>query len=932
MGKIDLTPQSKLTNVLSENTFAAVPYNVPNILLSPASAQSRTNSDMTSILTNSNPSSSKSTHGRINTMPSFHNSSKNAMGPSQANLPSQTPHSEYMDETRSTASHLTVTSSLRHKRQKLMDTSSSSHQSQHTSLPLGKNQSKQTGSQRAPPRTSLVTQNATIMAITEGCGVATEVGICYIHLPSSECTMAQISDLQTFSKTMLKIHLANPAKILVTASPTTNPMTKLMQLVEKHFPRIELMSLPRRDFNDEEGLQFIKKFGIEESVTSLLRVISAKYYCLAATSALFKYLEGRDGRAFCEHTLKFVYDTVEGTMMIDAITAKNLELVNNLSKANNKETLFGAMNHTTTPMGARLLRTTILQPCTDPDIINARLDAVEELLKKESEFFSLKSSLKHLMDLDHVISTITKMPRFTRDQSSRQMASIHAAESHINHIIALKNALKTILQVSQTLESYSDDPLLQKIGQIMAHEDLGNYRQLIQETINEDIGYEKTSLGTRNQRCYAIKAGVNGLLDVARQTYKEVIEDIYDTATEYCDTFELNLKLQFDNERKFYLTLPADQSDMNLPSIFINVAKKKKIITFTSLELLQKNSRVEEALTEIYMMSDRSVGEILQRFQSGIHIFYKVSESISLLDLLLSFATGCTLSEKTRPEFTGTLAIKSGRHPVLETIATIDTIPNDTFASLSSTFQFVTGPNMSGKSTYIKQIALLSIMAQTGSFVPAEYASFKIVNQILTRLANDTNFSTSYFMAEMQEMAYILQHVTNASLVIIDELGRGRCLAFGFLSIATAISEELIQSKAQCFFATHLLEMASNLEMHPSVVNLQLSIETHLVSSTISFPYTVKDGMSTTRHYGILAAQYMGLPKSILDHATSVAEKLDQMNVSKTDDAKTSDSHCYKMLNWFADKMLQISRASQVGPDLEEQLQYLQTRLAEQLH
>ncbi|ORZ23987.1 muts domain V-domain-containing protein [Absidia repens] len=899
MGKIDLTPQSKLTNTLSENTLAAVPYNVRNILLSPASPQGRANSDTIPLFAISDSSSTTSTHKKTNVTPSILNISKSAVGPSQASLTSQTPHSQYMDETRSTTSHL-VAASSGYKRQKPMDPSGSPPQSQRTALPFGKSQTKPTSSQRAPPRTSLITQNATIMAITEGCGVATEVGICYIHLPSSECTMAQISDLQTFSKTMLKIYLANPAKILVTASPTTSPMTKLMQLVEKHFPRIELMSLPRREFNDEEGLQFIKKFGIEESVTSLLRVISAKYYCLAATSALFKYLEGRDGRAFCEHTLKFVYDTVEGTMMIDAISAKNLELINNLSKANNKETLFGTMNHTTTPMGARLLRTTILQPCTDTDIINARLDAVEELLKKESEFFSLKSSLKHLMDLDHVISTITKMPRFPRDLSSRQMASIHAAESHINHIIALKNALKTILQVSQTLESYNDDPLLQKIGQIMAHEDLGKYRQLIQETINEDIGYEKTSLGTRNQRCYAIKAGVNGLLDVARQTYKEVIEDIYDTATEYCDTFELSLKLQFDNERKFYLTLPADQSDMSLPSIFINVSKKKKIITFTSLELLQKNSRVEEALTEIYMMSDRSVGEILQRFQSGIHIFYKVSESISLLDLLLSFATGCTLSERTRPEFTGTLAIKSGRHPVLDSIATVDTIPNDTFASLSSTFQFVTGPNMSGKSTYIKQIALLTIMAQTGSFVPAEYASFKIVNQILTRLANDTNFSTSYFMAEMQEMAYILQHVTNSSLVIIDELGRGAS-RLDSLSIATAISEELIQSKAQCFFATHLIEMASNLEMHPSVVNLQLSIETHLVSSTISFPYTVKDGISTTRHYGILAAQYMGLPKSILDYATSVAEKLDQIDASKTDDSKTTDSHRYKMLNWVKD-------------------------------
>ncbi|SAL94820.1 hypothetical protein [Absidia glauca] len=747
--------------------------------------------------------------------------------------------------------------------------------------------------------TGLLTQNTTVMAITEGCGVATEVGICYMHLPSGKCTLAQISDLSTFTKTMLKIYLANPSKVLVTRPPS-EPPTMLIQMIEKHFPQVQLLPFPRKNFDDKDGLAYIQKFGFSENVVSLLRALSAKYYCLAATCALFRYLEDLDGWGYSEHTLKFIYDTVE-----DTITARNLELVNNLTKSSNKETLFGAMDYTSTAMGSRLLRTTILQPSTNITTINSRLDAVQELLKKESQFFSLKSNLRHLGDLDHVISTIAKAPRLTNNQGYG--TTVQVAESHINRLIALKNSLNTIKLISQTMTAYARDPLLCKIGKLLSLQRLDDLRQLISETLNEDIGIEKTSLGIRNQRCYAIKAGVNGLLDVARQTYKETINDIYDTVAEYCEIFGLKLKLQFDNDRAFYLDLPADKTIADLPAVFINVLKKKKSISFTTLELLQKNSRVDESLSEIYLMSDRTVNQLLESFRDDLHTLYKVSESVALLDLLLSFATACTATDKVRPEFTGTLAIKSGKHPILEAISISETVPNDTFASLSSAFQLITGPNMSGKSTYIKQVALLTIMAQTGSFVPAEYASFKVINQILSRLANDTDLSTSYFMAEMQEMAYVLRQVTDSSLVIVDELGRGASL-WDALSIATAISEELIVSKAQCFFATHLIQMARNLRKHPTVVILQVSIES----------------------VRILAAKYMGLPTSVIDFATAASEKLESSSTAGSSNEGFNVNR-HQVLYRFADKLLQLSHASQMGGSLREQLHSLQSLMATQL-
>ncbi|CAO3606962.1 unnamed protein product [Cunninghamella echinulata] len=708
-----------------------------------------------------------------------------------------------------------------------------------------------------------ITKDAiTLIAIAEGCGVATEIGICVIHLPSNECQLYQTSDLPTFTKTLHKIHLANPNKILFSASALSST-SKLIELVEQHFSHITVISLPRKYFNEEDGLQYINHYGIEENITVLLPVIRSKYYCLTSVSSLFKYLEDSNSWTYLQHTIKFTYQSVEGTMMIDAITAKNLELVASLDTATirSKDTLFGTMNHTSTAMGARLLRSTILQPCTDLPTIHSRLDAVEELLKYETYFFTLKSHLKKLSDMDHIITSITKIHSCKKrintnitdnnDANSHQSIeeeevkddgkmkmniqhqssslSPYLTETKINKIILLKNTLITLRQISQILLNvYSENTLLKKVGQILSNEKLDQFREIIDNTLNENIGYEKTSLGLRNQRCYAIKSGINGLLDVARQTYTETIQNIYEMITCYCEETKLNIKLQFDTERKFHLMLSEDQymDAQSFPSTFINITKKKKSIFFSTLELLQKNSRVDESLAEIYMMSDRTVNEILQSFRSDIDILYKSSESIAVLDLLVSFATSCMKSKKVRPEFTDTLAIKSGRHPILETtlISKDDLVCNDTYASISSSFQIITGPNMSGKSTYIKQIALLTIMAHTGSFVPAEYASFSLCPQILSRLTNDIDFKISSFMAEMQEMNYILQHVTNSSLVIIDELGRGTCQADA-IGIATAICEHIIRTRANCFFVTHMIELAKWLEVYPNVINLQLSTQ-----------------------------------------------------------------------------------------------------------
>ncbi|KAF7726755.1 MutS protein msh4 [Apophysomyces ossiformis] len=377
----------------------------------------------------------------------------------------------------------------------------------------------------------------------------------------------------------------------------------------------------------------------------------------------------------------------------------------------------------------------VLQPIRDLETIKKRLDVVEELTENEEMLFAVTSSLSSLPDLDSIIADIIRLP-------ARQMT--HHTESKINQVIMLKSVLQSLKNVEKCLENAKSSLLLE---------------------INEVVSDKKLSMLSE---------------DASRQAYKETVEDVYERANEYCETTGLQLKLQFSSSKGFFLSLSTNTLDKKpeLSPCFINIGKTRKQWSLTTLELLIKVHSV--------------VTSILEAIRNDVSLLYKVSEAIGMLDMLSSFAYKCTTSKNygtlvtkvggglntglVRPDFTQTLAIKSGRNPILDTISTDDVIPNDTYASLASSFQLITGPNMSGKTTYLKQIALLTVMAHIGSFVPAEYGSFRSPDQILSRLTNDSRveIGISSFVAEMTEAAYILKNATAVSLVIVDELGRGK--------------------------------------------------------------------------------------------------------------------------------------------------------------
>lgn len=278
---------------------------------------------------------------------------------------------------------------------------------------------------------------------------------------------------------------------------------------------------------------------------------------------------------------------------------------------------------------------------------------------------------------------------------------------------------------------------------------------------------------------------------------------------------------------------------------------------------------------EVLQLSDRAVQDLIDDVREEIEPLFKASEAIAILDMLSSFAQLATTQDYCRPEITKALAVKGGRHPIREKIHSQRYIPNDAYASQQSRFQIITGCNMSGKSTYIRSLALMVLMAQIGSFVPASYASFPIFHQLFARISMDdcieANMST--FASEMRETAFILSHVDERSMVIIDELGRGTSTRDG-ISIAIAIAEALIDSGALVWFVTHFRDLAIILGERTGVVNLHLAVELDTEKDQMTMLYRIASGYVQEKHYGLALARVMDLPADVLQVAEKVSKAL----------------------------------------------------------
>ncbi|KAI4195202.1 MAG: hypothetical protein LQ350_007324 [Teloschistes chrysophthalmus] len=723
-----------------------------------------------------------------------------------------------------------------------------------------------TGRPKTAASTLLSREQQVICAISESRGISPVVGLAFVNLNTTEVVMCQISDNQTFTRTIHKLVVYEPTELLfmITAA---QPKSKLLSIVELNIPNLRLTVIDRKYWSETSGLEYIQQLAFKQDVEAIKVSVGGNFYATCCIAAVLQYIELALSFSFPFHSLRIKYETSEGSMMIDLSTIASLELIQNIQNPKSKDCLFGLLNQTLTPMGARLLKSHLLQPSTNADTLEKRYNALDELATREDVFFAVRQALKAFVDVDRILTAITIMPT---------KPTIQYSEQSINNVIALKQYVKSIPAVFEALATVNSELLL------CAPQRIIDVQRLIDETINEDITYQSQPLDLRNQRTYAIKSGVNGLLDVARQTYKEANADAYQLVTDLGQNHSIALDMRYDTARQFYIRIATSElEERNLPDVFINAFRRKTYIECQTLDLLKLNQKIVDSHHEVLQMSDRSIQELIDKVREDIAPLFKTCEAIALLDMMASFAQIVTTQDYCRPELTDTFAIKSGRHPIREKIHAEKFVPNDAYATQQSRFQIITGCNMSGKSTYIRSLALMTVMAQIGCFVPATYASFPIRHQLFSRVPSDESIeaNVSTFASEMRETAFILRNIDRRSLVIIDELGRGTSTRDG-LTIAIAIAEALIESEALIWFVTHFRELAHILSERNGVVNLHLAVDISESSDKITMLYKITSGCVQETRYGITMAKVAGLPADVIDVATDVSTRLAE-NIEK---------------------------------------------------
>lgn len=558
------------------------------------------------------------------------------------------------------------------------------------------------------------------------------------------------------------------------------------------------------------------------------------------------------------HLNRLTYLDASKSLFIDTYTLRNLEITRNLRDGGKKDTLYDVLDFTRTAMGSRLLRKWLEYPLLSKKRINARLDAVENLVNEFSARNNLREIMKDIYDFERLL---TRM----------EIGSANARDMN-----ALKTSLRVLPAVKEQLAKLSA-PLLQKIdSKIFLYDDLV---QLIDRAIVEDPGFSIREGGF-------IKDGYNAELDeyrnIARNS-KRLLQQMEED--EKTKTGIKSLKIGYNKVFGYYIEVRHSSTE-KVPDYYTRkqtLANAERYITPQLKEFETKILGAQEKIVQIEYNLFTQIREVLKTKISSIQ---DTAHEIAILDVLVSLAQAATEYNYIRPKLVGggIINIKDGRHPLVERILSRDLfVPNDTcLDNAQNEIMIITGPNMAGKSTYMRQTALLTLMAQIGSFIPAREAEICPVDKIFTRIgaSDDLVSGQSTFMVEMNEVAHILKYATKDSLVILDEIGRGTSTYDG-MSIARAVIEHIRDNiGAKTLFATHYHEL-TDLEDDVHVKNYCIAVKEK--GTEVTFLRRIIRG-SADKSYGIHVAKLAGLPNNVIKRAEHILSDLEQndTNINKT--------------------------------------------------
>ncbi|KDO34635.1 hypothetical protein SPRG_00697 [Saprolegnia parasitica CBS 223.65] len=710
-----------------------------------------------------------------------------------------------------------------------------------------------------------------------------EVALCCLdlHMPH-EMLVSSMVDSRSFVETISLLESYQPVEILMVDAGTPR---QLHLEVKKRFKNstTRIVAIARKYYDQSKGAEDLKRVAVNAFDTSLLK----NHVVMGAVACLMKYIEFIQGVYIAQKTIKVVLTMASPVLLMDYATIAALEITRGARNGSIQHSLVAKIDNTRTSIGRRLLRQTILRPSCALETIQARQDVVDVFLNYPSLFFDVLEILPDFADLDKMLSQLVMVPKVITARTSQQ---------GVINVVALKSTLELLPQLHECLSnatSHMDEPvkLLQSIIVSLQCDEFIAIQESIDRVIDPNSQWNRSVRHMKINGSLAVKAGIDGKLDVARATYLSTIDSINERVEEYQDRFGIAIKLHFSVGRGYHLLIPNatgqiqqmhDPASRNSVVLIAIVA-----LACTTKDISSLNSRTKECMNDIYQLSYGVINALLDEIRPFVCNLYAMVESVALLDMLLRFKRTLFLSVQRhdsyryldcRPQMCpdGNLVIKKGRHPLIEQVVQDRPfVPNDVPCASCSVLLVITGPNCSGKSTYLKTTAIITLLAHMGCFVPATEARIPLRTRIFTRFgtSDDMEENASTFTVEMLELAFILDNLTARSLILMDELGRGTSNEEG-LAIAWSACETLMQTKAYTCFATHFHGLRELSTMYANCRNFHLQA-TNTSTNLLDFKYKLSDGPSDRSHgYGIQMAKICGIPASTVRDAEALQETM----------------------------------------------------------